>query len=158
MSVDSRYEGVERTRFAVEFKPVVAVTLRVAPRSARGRTTPRQSGCKTRSDPVILHLLTSVVMTCLLVEREGRSLPLAQILRRDPEPCVRGADGHEMTGPFDLMPYGSGHSVSHLLVDGSRHESIVRSLPHVDPPLDRAHVEGPVPKSSSLSRTNPSLP
>jgi|SRR5215510_14248382 len=50
-----------------------------------------------------------------------------------------------MTGPFDLMPYRSGHSVSHLLVYECGRESIVRPLPHVDPPLDRAHVEGPAP-------------
>src|SRR5262245_3848168 len=85
-------------------------------------------------------------MTCtLVVEREGRSLPRTQLLRRDPEQFVRGADGHEMTSAFHLMPYCSGHSVSHLLVDESRHESIIRSLPHVDRPLDRAYVEGPAP-------------
>jgi hypothetical protein len=50
-----------------------------------------------------------------------------------------------MTGSLDWMPYRSRHSVSHLFVDGSRDQSIIHPLPHVDSPFDFRHVESPTP-------------
>ncbi|MCI0736191.1 MAG: hypothetical protein L0Y50_07960 [Beijerinckiaceae bacterium] len=50
-----------------------------------------------------------------------------------------------MTGSLDWMPYRSGHSVSHSLVDGSRYKPIIHSLPHVNAPFDCCHVESPTP-------------
>ena len=50
-----------------------------------------------------------------------------------------------MTGSLNWMPYRSRHSVSHVLVDGSRHKEIIQSLPHVDSPFDSCHVESPTP-------------
>src|SRR6476660_5752417 len=50
-----------------------------------------------------------------------------------------------MTGSLNWMPYRTGHSVGHRLVDGIRYKSIVESLPHVDSPFDCCHVESPTP-------------
>src|SRR5262245_33649276 len=63
-----------------------------------------------------------------------------------------------MTGSLDWVPYRSRHSVSHLFVDGSRHEPIIQSLPHVDLPLDRSHVESPAPIEELTVANQPVAP
>jgi hypothetical protein len=50
-----------------------------------------------------------------------------------------------MTRSLDRVPYRSWHSVRHRLVDGVRHESIVKPLPHVNWAFDLRHVESPTP-------------
>src|SRR5678815_615107 len=64
-----------------------------------------------------------------------------------------------MTGSLDWMPYRSGHSVGHRLIDGVRYQAIIQSLPHVDAPFDRRHIERPTPieKSTVLNQPVASL-